>query len=1371
MNFFARFLTSCLVFIIVALSLSAQTNRGSIVGTITDNTGAIIPGAIVTVTNVGTNQSQKVTTSNDGAYSVTLLDPVVYRITVEAQGFKKTIIKDVKVDTAATITANVSLELGEVTNEVTISAETPLMNSEKGAISQTISERQLQDIPLNNRSVLDLAVTIPNVSGDAGSEDPEVTSGQPVPGFNLSLNGGRPGSTSMLADGVSNTGVGIGRAMVSFTPETVQEFSVQTNAYSAEYGRTGGGVINITTKSGTNAYHGVGLWYHRNPVTNSRPFRQGTAPRPANNLRYNQFSGSIGGPIWLPKNIFGPVSYDGHNKSFFFFAYEPRYRKDFVSGTALLPSEAERAGDFRNLVRTNSGYLPADIATKFNQASIGPANIFQQFTISNGVFRPIALATGNQYCQFGDTRATIVNGQPQCTATVNNTPNNALNVIPSAFLDPTALKILQLMPKAGPYFDDSGLVRNYFLERSVRQDETRYTARIDHTINNRMKANFRYTSTPAVGIRGAGGDVNGNTGVYSDAKQYALSLNTIITPTLVNDLRLNFTRGNFSEDFSPEFAIKTGRSLAADYGLPHLTQGGLPLFFLTQDNGYVGADLGAGGSTNNFNVEKQYNLNDVVYWTHGNMSWKFGVDLSHAQLGVTPFFAASGGRWQFRTVNTSNNRGITLPNGGNDLASFLLGVPNVVDIRPLLLDYNYRWNSYAGFVQNDWKIRPNISLNLGMRYSLQMPRYEKDNLQGVFRPDLSQSVTLTEAQRRAVATGLTIATTAAIPDFVPTTVQVPVFAFSGQGGRSKYITPVDYMGFEPRFGFAWSPKFEWLKDSHLVVRGGYGLSHAPLTGNNRSPNPDFGGFTTVGTTATGSSGTADPLAPVRLSANQPLQGSATPLNTLLGTTADGLVIGNSIGIPGIAVNITNGKVPYSQSWNLAIQFEPMKNTTIEFAYVGSKGTHLYLPFVNQNPRNLDFVNYLETNNIPAEAPFADPLGRRNLLGAVVTIQRNSVTSPYFGFNELNRFFDPSANSNRHAVYVDARRRMQNGLMFTANYTFGKSIDDASDAQPDVRVLTTGATRGQVSYGAPRKGDRAISTFDLKHNASFTWLYELPFGRRKNFLAKTPALVNAVIGGWSTSGVLRYQGGQPFIPFITDTNKLGGTNRTVRLDLVPGVPLKNPLWSPSCVIGATCEPYINPAAFMRPIKGQLGSAPRTLDVRAPLQQYFDLGVMKDFSLGSDSKRRFQFRVDFINVFNHPTFRFVNTGNTPPGFGTFPTELTTETEPFGTGTRPAVITAAEYNTWAAANGKTASTAELAAIRATVNAKRLPSNALPTDFYHVAIPQGFATKAATAFDITTLEGFKLYRLRQTYDPNFGSLFATNNPRYIQFGLKLYF
>src|SRR5215212_4755731 len=343
------------VVLLLAVAAAGQTNRGAIAGTVLDQNGAAIPGASVTITNVGTGQKQTVTTSEDGAFQVSSLDPVAYSITVEAAGFKTATIQSLKVDTATTATANVIVEPGAVGEQVTVVADAPLLNTESGTTTSTVSERQIQDVPLNNRSVLDLAVTIPNVSGDAGSEDPEVTSGQPVPGFNLSINGGRPGSTAILSDGVNNTGVGLARSVVSFTPETVQEFTVQSSAYSAEFGNTGGGVINATTKSGTNDFNGIALWYTRNPTFNARPFRTGNGPRPPNNLRYNQVSLTAGGPVFLPRfGEGGKRLYNGKNKSFFFFAYEPRWRQDFLTGTALVPTDAERSGDFRNLVRTSS---------------------------------------------------------------------------------------------------------------------------------------------------------------------------------------------------------------------------------------------------------------------------------------------------------------------------------------------------------------------------------------------------------------------------------------------------------------------------------------------------------------------------------------------------------------------------------------------------------------------------------------------------------------------------------------------------------------------------------------------------------------------------------------------------------------------------------------------------------------------------------------------------------------------------------------------------------------------------------------------------------------------------------------------------------
>ncbi len=1338
-------LLSVLLCVLCVAQASAQTNRGGISGTVTDSTGGVIPNAKVTVTNIGTNQSQKLTTSGEGSFAATSLEPVVYRITVEATGFKKTVVDNIKVDTASTATVNISLQPGGIENTINITAETGLLNNESGTTSKTISERQIQDVPLANRSVLDLALTAPNVSGDAGSEDPDVTSGQPVPGFNLSLNGGRAGSTAILADGVNNTGVGVARAVVSFTPETVQEFTVQTSAYSAEFGRTGGGVISATTKSGTNKYNGVALFYHRNPATNAQKWTTSTL-RPPNNLRYSQGSFTIGGPVWLPKKVFGPVAYDGHDKTFFFFAYEPRWRRDFLVTDTLLPTDAMRAGDFSGLSRIANGWVPTADLAKYPQIPVTSTEtrIFQQFNVVNGRYVPIVPATGALFEQFPGNR------------------------IPANQMDPVAVKALEFLPHAGSYFINSaGQLSNFVVNRFVQQDETRYTTRIDHQLTAADRLTFRFTKVPAVGVRGFGSDINGNSAAWSNSKQTAIRHTHIFSPTLINELHLNYTRGVFSEDFSPEYSIKTGRNLSNELGIPTLTKGGMPLFNVSADGPNAFASIGSSGSTNNFNVEERYNINDIVNWAHGAMNWKFGVDLNYELLNVTPFFGAAGGRWDFRVLNTSNNRGTTAAAGGNTWASYLIGVPNQVQARPVLIPYYYRWKSSAAFVQNDWKVKPNLTLNLGLRYALQLPRTEKYNRQGVFRPDLAQTVQLTDAQRRAIATGLGIATTAAIPSTVPTSVLIPPFAYAGRGGRSKYLFPIQYKDFEPRFGFAWSPNSfgplsDWMKEHHFVVRGGYGISHAPLNGQNRTPSPDFGTFNGLSTNANGSSSSTDLTQPFRLSAVYPLYLSQTP-EQVLNIPTDGLVYDGSLAIPGFALFGTQA-TPYSQNWNLSFSWEVMKNTVVEVAYVGNKGTHLFSQRINLNPRDLDFVESLEANNLSSDTTFNDPLGRRSLTGTVLSVQRGNVGSKYFGFNNLFGLYDASVNSIRHAAYVDVRRRISTGLSFTANYTFGKSIDEASDSSPETRTLSSPTvTGGHITFGAPRSADRAVSSFDIKHSFSSTAIFDLPFGRGRKLLSNAHRLVDTAIGGWTLTSLFRLQGGYPFLPTIVEGNRLSSDiTHTIRPDLVPGVPLKNPLWSRDCPVGTLCEPYINPAAFMRPAKGALGTAPRTLDIRGPVQRYFDVSIQKDFKLG-DGQRKVQFRVDAINVLNSPIFRS-SSGNAGPDFMGLPDE--------------AVLATADYDAWAAAaSGRPLrSTAEGAAlfarIQGFITGARLPSGALPLDYYaNIKLPQGFATKDANTFDLSTLDGFKLYRLKRAYSTSFGNLRELGLPRYIQFGLKIYF
>lgn len=375
MNYVLRFL---LVVVPLAPFALAQTNRGGISGNVTDPSGAVVPNATVIIVNTGTNETRKLATGDKGGFIQENLDPVTYRIEVSSPGFKKAVLANVKVDTSTVVTANLVLQAGDVATEVTVAANAAVVNTESGTLGQTITSRMLNDTPLPTRSVLDLAITVGNVTGDVGTSDPQLTGGSPLPGYNLQANGGRAGSTNLLADGINNTGVGLAREAVSFSPETVQEFTVQTNGFDAQYGKSGGGIISITTKSGTNDFNGLALWYVRNPAANAAPFTQATANRPVNNLRWNQFDGQLGGPVVIPK------LYNGRNKTFFFFAAEPRYQSDKQQQVAAVPTDAMRAGDFSNLVQLNgqNAWVPASLQSKFPARAFLPnnnTNIYNQF--------------------------------------------------------------------------------------------------------------------------------------------------------------------------------------------------------------------------------------------------------------------------------------------------------------------------------------------------------------------------------------------------------------------------------------------------------------------------------------------------------------------------------------------------------------------------------------------------------------------------------------------------------------------------------------------------------------------------------------------------------------------------------------------------------------------------------------------------------------------------------------------------------------------------------------------------------------------------------------------------------------------------------
>lgn len=1311
-----------IVFLCLAAVVHAQSHKGGINGTVFDATGAVVAGATVVITNIGTGESWQLTTSGSGSFSAPLLDPVEYRITADAPGFKTSILPKVKVDTATTATVKVTLQLGELTAETTVAAEAPVVPRASGTSGQTITERQIVEMPLNNRSVLDLALTVANVSGAAGTEDPEMGSEFPTPGFNLFVNGGRAGSTSILADGARNTGVGLGRAIVTFSPDTVREFTVQTSNFSAEFGQTGGGVINMSTKSGTNRYEGLLYWYHRNPALNASPFTTATVNRPDANRRQHQFGLTYGGPVQLPP----PIRYDGRNRTFFFFAAEPRYYFDSSPANVLLPTDAMRRGDFSNLVSVPGGVTTRDVAERMG-LQWQPVTLYNQFELVGNQLRRRTLAAGQTFPEFAN------------------------NIIPPQMLDPLNLELLKYLPPAGEYFlDTNGNLRNYADTNFIKNLERRMTVRLDHHLTQNNRLNGRYTQVPIRGDRGRGNfevgrdEVNTGGTDYSWSRQMMLTDTHILSGSLFNELRLNYTYGRFTRNFPPGFDALSGRNLSTELGLPSLTPGGLPEFITGLGN------IGWSQSQQNENAEHTYGIANTLSWVQGRQTWKFGVDLLQQRLKTIPMFGASGGRYEFaRNTLLTNSTGAGTGTGGTGFAQYLLGTYNLITLRDTLIPYYYQWNSAAAFVQNDWQIRSNLTLNLGLRYSLQLPRTEKYDRQGAFRPDLAVEYPL--PQPVTLPTGQVV-----------TTALVPPFAYSGRGGRSRYITPIDWNGWEPRLGFAWVPGFGWNETGRLVLRGGYGLSHASLTGLGRNPSPDFA----AGTTGyTFDSRVTDPAFVGRVCCNQPLW-IPRSAEEALNIPGDGLLFLDGINIAANAVS-ENVRVPALHSWSATIGYELPAQTAIELTYNGSRGVNLFLPPINLNPVPFELSEAYLAQGLNPLTAVPDPLGRRDANGNVINVAQGYLGTKYLGFQNLNVMLDSRASSKYHAGTVSVRRRHTQGLSYTVNYTYGKSMDNASDSG-GVRFTDFNPVRtnGHVIFGAPLSDDWSVSTFDVKHAFSASFLYDLPFGRNRALLSNANAFINGIVGGWSMSGVGRIQGGVPLVIVLRDDNGLGiaGNVRAIRPDLVPGVPLRNPNWSSSCPVGQECEPWFNPAAFMRPPKGTLGNAPRAIDdARWPTQEFFDFSLQKNFGLRNG--RRLQFRVDLINALNHPVFKFGRDSDNGEIFTT-PAE--------------GLLTAAQFNAWADFNGRPrAGTPEGDQLRAMADqiilSGRMPgTQVLRPDFFSVPVPQGFHSTNANAFDITSPEGLKLYRLRQAYTPDRWGFLAARSPytpRFVQIAVKIYF
>ena len=597
------------------LLMWAQTNTGSITGTVTDPQHSAVAGAIITAANLGTNIVESATSGSAGNYNISALQPGTYRITVELAGFKKLIREPIVVESSATAEIDLPLEVGSASSEITIEASTPIIQEASSTIQYNIDLKQISELPLANSSALSALALLPGVLGDPGVEQAAITTGLTTPGAGLSISGGAAGTVQFQADGVNNTSSYYGRIGLAFSTEAVSEIVVVQNSYSAEYRSAGGAIVNMTTKAGTNQLHGTIFSYTQNDILNAAPCIQ----------RYWRGGFDIGGPVYIPK------LFNGKNRTFFFAGYEPLRQYTRASAFARVATPAERQGDFSHSV--------------YNTLTNQPIFIFQHF--QPGTNTPIVEPPLTPYPQF---------------------PNN---IIPPSLISPRGQKVLTLEPL--PNMPLNALGQNYFVFRNVRNTDDRVNLKVDQVIASNNRASFRISEAPTKGVRYFQGGLaeqvptDANTGTNA-----ALSDTQIFGGNKVNELRLGFSRSNNQRRQTDQQLAQNGFQ---QFGFPSYLTAGMPQITGFGDPSVqnIASDPGA------YQIDNQYQITDVFHWTAGKHGIGVGGEFNAPQQnivdyqnvgGVWSFSQATTG---IGSGNTATVLGIPNATTGSGLATILLG--------------------------------------------------------------------------------------------------------------------------------------------------------------------------------------------------------------------------------------------------------------------------------------------------------------------------------------------------------------------------------------------------------------------------------------------------------------------------------------------------------------------------------------------------------------------------------------------------------------------------------------------------------------------------------------------------------------------------
>ena len=1203
----------------------AQSTAGRVLGRVLDPTGALVPGAKLTLSNTDSGVAQKAESAKNGDYIFLTVPGGTYRLQAEAPGFQSFIADGIAVQLNATVTYDIRLTVGSSAQSVEVTATPPIVDTTSTQLGAVVNSRAVENLPLNERNTYQLLQLQPGVTGVSGSD---LFYGSDQAGA-VSVNGGRGRSNNFSVNGGDGNDLFVNAPGIEPSPDAIDEFRVITNTFDAEYGRNSGAVINVVTKSGTNDIHGSIYTYVRNQAMDSKGYFDLSTPDDSQ----LQFGATVGGPI-------------RKDKTFFFLSYEGRQlRKGISSDRVRVPTQMERNGVFDDTAPFSGNLTDATTAAIFQNRS----SCAQDISAAGGTPPdPVAVAQGN--------------AMPWSEVFPNN-------VIPTSCFDPVAANIVN---NYVPYPNVAGDEFEGAPNQHARENQG--TVRIDHTFSEKNSlTGFYYVdddfeANPFTRFQAEIPNLLPGFGSNNATRNQQINIadTWTISPTTQNEARITYYREGQQTFLHPQrtnAVINSCTGAAAAFCFNGNTD--TPLYSYDNlgnatpipNNSKLGITpaLGAaheglpyisvsGGFTIGNDSEGElpqtgntYSLMDNFSKTVGRHSMKFGADIRNQRFDQTLYYNING--FYGYSGGSENDLGAS-----NLFGNYFLGLPDSYSEGSPQTENIRAWAVYL-FAQDSFKVSPTLTINYGLRWELNQPLADVSHRVQTFRA--GQADTVFPCQLSADSQASLGTDTA---DCGPGSANQSVFPLGlvvpGDKGIPAGLTATYYKAFAPRVGIAWSPQ---AFDGKLVVRSGFGIFYNPmeqLVLEQFQGEPPFGGSNSLSAPLfeapfVSQSGTVSPNAFngfLEPKPGQPVDWSAFRPILMFGELEPNL------------------RTQYTEQYNIQIQQQLATNVVMTLGYVGSQGHRLLATYdLNHgNPQTcLDLAATSAYNNdssyncgpygedseyvIPGGETIAPqglhlPYGSTAFLPGGTVVQSpitlvglRKYSSPYCdpisgsscppdGVPVFSSIFAQNvvANSAYNSLQASIEKRFSKGLQFLGSYTWSKSMDDASSFEQSLDPLDFAR-------------DRALSLFDARNRFVFSGVWDLP-------VRKYSGTRGVLLDGWQTSGIFTVQTGFP-IRFDSNLDQeLQGSadfENPGRPDIVKPFTHRNPRTPLNGVTGY----YFDPSIFAVPALGSAGSAPRSICCGPPIDNT-DLAVQKLTPVGDRGTIQFVFQV--FNVFNHTQF---------------------------------------------------------------------------------------------------------------------------------------